>query len=103
MTKIICGVQNCYLNKEKQCCAGSIDVSGENAKTRGATSCATFAERKQGFTNSTKTIPEQSAISCEASTCLHNENNKCYSQTIQIHGSNVNNSSETFCTTFHKK
>ena len=103
MTKIICGVLNCYLNKDKYCCADSIDVSGENAKSRGATNCETFAPNKGSFKSTTKEVKEQSDISCDVSTCVHNENNKCHSQTIQIHGSNVNRSAETFCTTFRLK
>lgn len=103
MTKIICGVQNCYLNKDKCCCANSIDVAGKNAKNRGATSCVTFGDNKGAFSNSIQEPKEQSDISCDACNCMHNENNKCCSQVIQIHGSNVNESRATFCTTFRSK
>lgn len=100
MTKIICGVLSCYLNKDKACCADSIDVSGEGAKTRGYTSCETFGKDNGSFKSSAKSVKEQSDISCNANTCVHNEDNKCASQTIQIHGSDVEKSDETFCTTF---
>ncbi len=103
MTKIICGVTSCYLNKDKACCADSIDVSGDGAKSRGYTSCETFGRDRGGLRSSAKDVKEQSDISCSASTCVHNESNKCLSQTIQIHGSDVNKSDETFCTTFRLK
>lgn len=103
MTKIICGVLNCYLNKDKRCCADSIDVTGDGAQSRGATNCETFGKDNGSFKSSNKTVKEQSHISCEANTCVHNEDNKCHSQTIQIHGSSVDKSAETFCTTFRLK
>ncbi len=100
MTKIICGVSTCYLNKDKACCADSIDVSGKEAKSRGYTNCKTFGKDNGSFKSSVKSVAEQSDISCNANTCVHNKDNKCVSQTIQIHGSGVNRSDETFCTTF---
>lgn len=103
MTKIICGVMSCYLNKDKACCADSIDVSGEEAKSRGYTSCETFGKDNGSFKSSMRSVKEQSDISCNANTCVHNEEYKCVSQTIQIHGSDVNRSDETFCTTFRLK
>jgi hypothetical protein len=103
MTKIICGVTSCYLNKEKSCCADCIDVSGEGAKSRGFTNCETFGRDNGGFKSSTRDAKEQSDISCNADTCVHNEGNKCLSQTIQIHGSSADKSDETFCTTFRLK
>lgn len=103
MTKIICGVTSCYLNKDKACCADSIDVSGEEAKNRGGTSCQTFGKDNGSFKSSAKDVKEQSDISCDVETCVHNEDNKCLSQTIQIHGSNVDKSDDTFCTTFRLK
>jgi len=103
MTKIICGVLSCYLNKDKYCCAESIDVTGDGAQSRGATNCETFAKDNGSFKSSAKTIKEQADVSCEANTCVHNEDNKCRSQTIQIHGSSVDKSEGTFCTTFRLK
>lgn len=103
MTRIICGVLNCYLNKDKRCCANSIDVTGDGAQSRGATNCETFGKDDGSFKSSNKEIKDQSDVSCEAYTCVHNEDNKCVSQTIQIHGSSVEKSAETFCTTFRLK
>ena len=103
MTRIICGVLNCYLNKDKRCCANSIDVTGDGAKSRGATNCQTFGKDNGSFQSSNKEIKEQSDVCCEACNCVHNENKKCASQTIQIHGSSVDKSAETFCTTFRLK
>ncbi|QSX06177.1 DUF1540 domain-containing protein [Sedimentibacter sp. zth1] len=103
MTKIICGVTNCYLNKDKCCCASNVNVLGQNAVNRGSTCCSTFGEKVDGFSNSAQTPQDQSYIACNATNCIHNENNKCTSQTIQIHGNSSANSKETFCTTFHCK
>lgn len=103
MSKIICGVTNCYLNKNKSCCASSINVEGKNAINRGSTCCSTFGERQPGFSNSTLTPQNDMEISCSAENCIHNENRKCKSQTIQVHGDNVSNSSATFCTTFRSE
>lgn len=103
MSKIMCGVTNCYLNKNGNCCSSSIDVCGKDAVNRDSTSCTTFGVRQPGFSNDNMTPPSSSEIACKAENCIHNCSGKCKSQTIQIHGSNVSDAQNTFCTTFSCK
>lgn len=103
MTMLKCSATKCIYNKDQLCSKGDIHVTGENAMDANQTSCGSFQERTgssmtNSFTNGCGC--ETIKIDCKAHNCTYNDNCKCTASSIQVDGSNADNSSETKCTTF---
>lgn len=101
-----CAVTNCYYNKDRLCCRGSINVEGNTAEVKDATACGSFKEVSgESFTNSCKCSdsPEKkSDIDCAAEKCTYNDNCKCTAGHVQIQGCDATSKTETMCASFCK-
>lgn len=113
-----CDALNCVHNANNLCSADRINVDGMNASASSETNCETFVEKgiKGAFTNmmnmnvqgevkqlfnknSNSMSPE---ITCEATSCMHNIDNVCDANGVQIIGRSASSSSGTECETFKK-
>jgi hypothetical protein len=100
MSKVNCTVTNCFYNKTNGCTASAINVDGEKASESRFTNCATFIEQKPGIVSSAGKPQQNSQISCVASNCMYNKNQRCNSDDILVNGKNAKGPVETCCSTF---
>lgn len=86
-----CNATNCLHNKERECKAGAINVTGHSAVTIEGTACTTFVDESSGsFVNSIDDLTtETSNIKCEAHHCKYNENRGCHADNVQIDAYNA--------------
>jgi hypothetical protein len=76
-------------------------VDGEKAKGAEDTCCASFDESKGGiFTNLFKTPETRLEVTCDAVSCIHNEEHRCAASQISIRGDGANDYGQTECSTF---
>lgn len=101
MTKLECGVMNCFYNENRYCGKGDIMVEGKDAKTAGSTCCASFKERKGDSARNACCHPKKEVdVVCQACNCIHNKDCKCEADHIGINGNNACDCKETECATF---
>ena len=103
-----CDATNCAYNKDYECKAGRIHVSGLGAVSVEGTNCTTFVNRdssslvnslagdvreKESFFNSSNSsfvnsvgdsTTEPSDIECEAHNCKYNNHKVCYADSVKI-------------------
>ena len=108
-----CNATNCAHNREYECKAGHIHVSGLGAVSVEGTSCTSFVDResisltnsvagdareKESFFNSSNhsfvnssgnETTDPSNIECEAHNCKYNENKNCHAKNVEIDSLNV--------------
>lgn len=103
MPKLNCSVANCAYNAESCCCLSNVKVDGSSQThhTEG-TCCESFAEGGSG-TNCSGIPAAYSEIDCQATSCTHNENCRCYADSIQVAGNGADYSGQTECSSFCKK
>ena len=113
-----CDATNCAHNKDYECKAGRIHVSGLGAVSVEGTNCTTFVDRdssslvnslagdvreKESFFNSSNSsfvnstgdsTTKPSDIKCEAHNCIYNVNKDCHAEYVQIDALNA------YCDTF---
>ena len=104
---INCGVTDCAYYNESKCTASCVEILGENAKSADATSCETF--RPSGnMVNSCGCSAKggENEISCKATECMHNEQEKCMLSAIDVSCScascDCSSSNQTFCASFER-
>ena len=110
---LTCSATNCAHNRNYECKAGVIHVSGRGAVAVEGTSCTTFVDRdssslvnslagdpreKESFFNSSNhafvnsdgnLTTQPSNIKCEAHNCRYNENKECYAENVKIDATNA--------------
>ena len=103
-----CNATNCAHNRNYECKAGTIHVSGRGAVAIEGTSCTSYVDKdsssivnslagdvreKESFFNSSnnsfvnssgQSTTQPSDIRCEAHNCKYNENKACYAENVQI-------------------
>ena len=103
-----CNATNCAHNRNYECKAGAIHVSGRGAVAIEGTSCTSFVDKdsssivnslagdpreKESFFNSSNhsfvnsdghLTTEPHNIKCEAHNCKYNENKECHAEYVQI-------------------
>ena len=103
-----CNATNCAHNRNYECKAGNIHVSGRGAVAIEGTSCTSYVDKdsssivnslagdfreKESFFNSSnnsfvnssgQSTTQPSDIRCEAHNCKYNENKECYAENVQI-------------------
>lgn len=101
MPHLQCSVGRCENNSEGLCCRPDIHVGGQNAQSSSGTSCRSYAQRTDGFNNSSVTqcvSPNMSLdISCSARNCVFNANRLCSADMVSI---GLGGSRETECSSF---
>ena len=101
MTFLDCSVTGCVYNEDRCCCKGDIKVAGSEAKHNNETCCASFKERRgDSAGNVAKRISKVIDVTCEACTCVFNEERKCSAEHIGIAGGNACTCQETECASF---
>jgi hypothetical protein len=111
-----CSATNCVNNMSGVCSAITINVFGSNAHSSQNTKCETFAEKgiKNALSNAlnmnvvgevkqvfnSESIVMSPNIRCNASSCMHNENNLCAADNIMVSGMGAITSDRTKCETF---
>ena len=104
MTKLSCSAEKCMFNKDNYCCKSDIVVEGKGACNCGETCCGSFHEQGN---NSGSNVAEhenpQVEIKCEATNCVHNENEQCKAGNIGIVGKHASYSEQTECGTFKSR
>ncbi|WP_296648537.1 DUF1540 domain-containing protein [Romboutsia sp. 13368] len=108
-----CNATNCAHNRDYECKAGMIHVSGRGAVAIEGTSCTSFVDRdsssivnslagdpreKESFFNSANhafvnsdgsSTTEPRDIKCEAHNCIYNKHKDCYAEYVQIDATNA--------------
>lgn len=116
--KLKCNATHCAHNRDYECKAGAIHVSGLGAASVEGTTCTSFVDRdSSSFVNSLAGNPEEKEsffnssnssfvnsvgdsttkpcdIKCEAHNCIYNENKDCHAEYVEIGASNA------FCESF---
>ena len=104
MTKLECDVKTCLHNADNCCCKGAILVEGGQAKHAGETCCASFDEnRGNAFKNLFKTPETSLEVSCEAVSCVYNEDCRCQADKISIGGGKACQCEQTECASFRAR
>lgn len=108
-----CKATDCMHNRDYECKAGAIHVSGLGAVSIEGTTCTSFADRdssslvnsldgspkeKESFFNSSNSsvvnstgdsTTKPSDIKCEAHNCIYNKNKECHAEHVEIDAGNV--------------
>ncbi|MDD3219497.1 MAG: DUF1540 domain-containing protein [Lachnospiraceae bacterium] len=102
MPLLNCSAVKCVYNKNEYCSKADIQVGGEDAQTSDETCCASFKERgHDSASNSTgETASAYTQVQCEACTCVHNDQEECHADAIDICGCNACDCMETKCGTY---
>ncbi len=104
MTKLECGVKNCFYNKNLKCCREGIQVCGADATITDATYCGDFREKLDSVTAKEEHCidgPEKILnVKCDAVKCIFNDNCKCRAEHITIEGNGAKHQSQTECGSF---
>lgn len=102
MPNLICSVENCTYNSSHLCALDRIHVSGSNAVESHSTSCRSFVNRSDSFSNcvSCGEPTERTDIECEAQKCTHNKDCRCHADGIDVCGCGSRSSKGTECATF---
>ncbi len=102
MPNLICTVENCSYNADHLCALDRIHVSGSNAQESHSTSCRSFVNRSESFSNCSAcgTPSKHTDIACEAVNCTYNEEYRCYADGIDVCGCGSHTSKGTQCATF---
>lgn len=111
-----CSATRCVNNMSGICSASNIYITGLDANYIEETQCDTFAEKglknslvnvlnmnvvgevKQAFNHDK--IKMSPSIKCEATNCIHNENDLCIAKNIMVTGIDALSSERTQCETF---
>lgn len=101
MPRLSCSACECGHNSEGYCCLDAVNVSGGVSKEN--TCCASFTINS-GASNCCSTPSAQTAVTCRANDCVHNENCTCHADSVSICtcGSGCT-CKDTECDTFKKK
>ena len=103
MADLKCVAENCAYNKECLCTKGDIMVGGKHAKEIEDTCCESFKQGSESYSNSAKEACRTIDISCKATHCMYNKDEKCYAEHIGIAGGNAMESAETECASFRPR
>ncbi len=103
MAQLDCSATNCYYNCNHGCSKGKITVGGSQACDCGDTCCESFKQGSESYSNSTKEACRSIDISCKATHCMYNKDEKCYAEHIGIAGGNAMESAETECASFRPR
>lgn len=106
MTNLDCNVSCCCHNdnSEKKCCLSSINVRGTGASTCDDTCCGSFFEDKSGSVSNANNTPHVTLdISCDADSCVYNDNSKCTADHIDISGIFASAKDDTVCATYKSR
>lgn len=100
MTNLKCGVETCGYNRDCCCCRSDITVEGTSAKCKDDTCCGNFKEMSGQSANKANTPNGDLHVSCDATTCIHNDCHKCSADHVDIAGSSACMCEQTLCSTF---
>lgn len=105
MPNLVCSVENCSYNADHLCSLNRIHVSGSNAEESHSTSCQSFVDRSDSFSNCSccGNPSKQTDIECEAQHCEHNEGCRCHANGIDVCGCGSRSSKGTECATFKQR
>lgn len=86
-----CNATNCFYNRDCECGAGAINVSGQSAVSTDDTICTTFVDKSESsFVNSVEGLSTGTYnIKCQACKCVHNENKACLADNVEIDAHNA--------------
>jgi hypothetical protein len=99
MTSLGCNVTTCGYNDDHCCCRTEIDVQGAKAEDKSCTCCASF-DRSCDCKNAMTGPKDTLSVHCQAANCVHNEDNMCVADYIDIQGANAGNADQTICASF---
>lgn len=115
-TKLSCSAGKCVHNINGLCSAKDIKVTGFKAKSSSETQCEAFSERsfKNAFVNlanmnvtgevkqlfTKDSIEMNPKVLCNVENCVHNKDNICSANNVQINGLKATRDIETQCETF---
>lgn len=104
MQKIACDVTNCSHNNSGSCYADRVNIGGEGASVDEETCCGSFLDSRlySTLTNCSSCSKNCTALVCKATECVHNKNQLCNLDSIQVSGGPSNIYSETFCSSFEE-
>ncbi len=101
MTVLDCSVTGCAYNEDRCCKKENIKVIGLEARENSETSCSSFKELGCGCgSNMAKRNAKEVDVSCEATHCKFNSNEKCHAEHIGIAGGNACECEQTECASF---
>lgn len=101
MTKLNCSVNSCAYWCDHLCSKEEIQVDGSFAEKENETCCSSFVPRHgMEVSNSTASASEEMKIQCEATNCLHNQQQECDASHVDIQGSRACTCGETKCSSF---
>lgn len=101
MPELKCTVNNCYYNKRENCCKGTIEVGGKEAKSTDDTCCDSFVVRERdSYTNAEEQPCKMIQVECQATKCTYNDDCACQAEDIGISGRNANDCGATECASF---
>lgn len=102
MPNLVCSVENCSYNANHLCALNRVHVGGSNAMESHSTSCRSFVDQSDSFSNSTHCgNPEKyTDIECEAVNCTYNDDCLCHADGIDVCGCGSHTSRGTECATF---
>ncbi|MEE1315031.1 MAG: DUF1540 domain-containing protein [Faecalimonas sp.] len=103
MPELKCNVHTCVHNKDYYCVLDGIEVAGSDAKVAKDTSCASFQEKTDAYSNTAKEATALSKVDCKAVECQYNEECKCHAGKISVGGNDACTSQETECASFEKR
>ncbi|GKX65230.1 DUF1540 domain-containing protein [Inconstantimicrobium mannanitabidum] len=105
MQKITCSVSNCSHNKTGLCYSNRVDIGGATASTEAGTVCGSFLNKCEysSLTNNTNSSGPCDALTCNVTSCGHNENKLCNLDSIQVAGDDAHIYTETECSSFDAK
>lgn len=105
MNKINCVVNNCSHNKSGTCYSNRVNIGGKTANEECNTCCGSFLDEKlySDLTNNTNSEGSCDCLVCKVESCIHNCNNLCDLNSINVSGQNIKIYSETNCASFNLK
>ena len=104
MPSLNCDVSTCTHNSAGYCCKQDICVGGDNAVSKAATCCTSFAQKADAGCTSCACgdeVPQYDvAVGCDATNCTYNCAKECTATNIKVCGANACDENQTECETF---
>lgn len=104
MERIKCSVDNCSHNCSQVCYSNRVNIVGYGAEDKDDTCCGSFLDVRNysNLTNNTNGSGPCDCLVCKAEQCIHNKNQLCTLESIQVGCGQSNIYSETLCQSFEK-
>lgn len=104
MSSLGCNAIGCEHNSDNCCCLSSIHVEGKSARSVDCTCCGDFKQQSDSSVKNSAVSPKLSLnIRCDAANCVHNSDNQCIADHVDISGICADKSCDTVCSSFKCK